>query len=351
MEQITIKEIARLCGVGVSTVSRAINNHPDINEETRQKVLDTIQKYNYVPNNSARNLKRSESNTIAVLIKGISNPFFGEMIRILERETNEKKYSFVLQHVEEFEDEVDVALRIEKEKRLKGIVFLGGVTNRTDEKLRQLSVPFVLSTADAADMGGEYPSVSVDNEKESRRMVDYLCSCGHKKIALLTASRDDASVGMLRHRGYQKALEGHGISYNENLVKWTPEDLETFSMESGYRLTKELLESGEKFTCIYAISDRMAVGACKALFDTGMMVPADCSVAGFDGLDMASYYEPSITTIRQPRREMAEATIQLMFDLIEGKQVESRLIFDADLVIGSSTAPVSSIEHEALLHD
>ncbi|MCD7714974.1 MAG: LacI family transcriptional regulator [Lachnospiraceae bacterium] len=338
MEQITIKEVARLCGVGVSTVSRAINNHPDINEETRRKVMETIEKYNYVPNNSARNLKRSESNTIAVLIKGISNPFFGDMIRILERETNENNYTFVLQHVEEFEDEVDVALRIEKEKRLKGIVFLGGVTNRTDEKLRQLSVPFVLSTVDTADMDNEYPSVSVDNEKESRKMVDYLCECGHKRIALLTSVKADASVGMLRQRGYQEALQARGIAYDERLVRWTPDDLETFSMESGYRLTKELLESGEEFTCIYAISDRMAIGACKALFDAGKRIPADCSVAGFDGLDMAFYYEPSITTIRQPRREMAEATIRLLFDLIKEKQVKSRLIFDGELMVGTSTA-------------
>ena len=99
VEQITIKEVAKLCGVGVSTVSRAINNHPDINEETKQKVLETIQKYNYVPNNSARNLKRSDSNTIAVLIKGISNPFFSEIIQVFEREITKQKYSFVLQHV------------------------------------------------------------------------------------------------------------------------------------------------------------------------------------------------------------------------------------------------------------
>ena len=90
MEQITIKEVAKLCGVGVSTVSRAINNHPDINDATKQMILDTIKKYNYVPNNSARNLKRSDSNTIAVLIKGISNPFFADMIQVFEREINRK---------------------------------------------------------------------------------------------------------------------------------------------------------------------------------------------------------------------------------------------------------------------
>ncbi|MCC8067388.1 MAG: LacI family transcriptional regulator [Clostridiales bacterium] len=340
MEQITIKEIARLCGVGVSTVSRAINNHPDINEETRAKVMAVIHQYNYVPNNSAQNLKRSASDTIAVLIKGISNPFFSDMIQVLERETNQKKYSFILQHVEEFEDEVDVALRIEKEKRLKGIVFLGGVTNRTDEKLRQLSVPFVLSTVDAADIEEGYPAVTVDHVKESRKMVDYLCECGHKKIALLTASREDASVSMLRHKGYIESLQAHGIAYDAGLVAWTPEDLPTFSMESGYKLTKDLLDSGKEFTCIYAVSDRMAIGACKAIFDAGKRIPEDYSVAGFDGLDMAAYYEPSITTIRQPRKEMAEATIALMFDLIEKKQVEKRLIFDAELVIGKSTAPI-----------
>ena len=106
MEQVTIKEIARLCGVGVSTVSRAINNHPDINPETKEKVLEVIREYNYYPNNSARNLKRSASSTIAVLVKGVSNPFFGSIIQVLEQEIKHKKYTFVLQHVEENEDEI-----------------------------------------------------------------------------------------------------------------------------------------------------------------------------------------------------------------------------------------------------
>ena len=125
MGQLTIKEVAKLCGVGVSTVSRAINDHPDINEDTKKKIMDTIREYNYIPNNSARNLKRIDSNTIAVLAKGITNPFFADMIQVFEREITKKRYSFILQHVEEFEDEVDVAVQLEKEKRLKGIVFLG----------------------------------------------------------------------------------------------------------------------------------------------------------------------------------------------------------------------------------
>lgn len=125
MERLTIIDIAKLCGVGVTTVSRAINNHPDINEETKAMVMKVIKENHYVPNNSARNLKRSDSKTIAVLIKGISNPFFSPMIKVFEKEIQRKKYSFILQRVDENQDEIEVAIELEKEKRLKGIVFLG----------------------------------------------------------------------------------------------------------------------------------------------------------------------------------------------------------------------------------
>ena len=115
MEEITIKDIAKLCGVGVSTVSRAINNHPDINPETKQMIMDVIQLHGYVPNNSARNLKRSDAKCIAVLVKGLNNPFFTNMIKTIEYDIKKKKYSMVLHHVEFDEDEADVALELVKE--------------------------------------------------------------------------------------------------------------------------------------------------------------------------------------------------------------------------------------------
>ena len=107
MECITIKDVARVCGVGVSTVSRAINNHPDINPETKEMIMQVIKENNYVPNNSARNLKRSDARAIAILIKGISNPFFNSMIKFFEEEIQKKKYSLVLQHVDEWQDETE----------------------------------------------------------------------------------------------------------------------------------------------------------------------------------------------------------------------------------------------------
>ena len=174
MEEITIRDVAQICGVGVSTVSRAINNHPDISPETRQMVMQVIKEHNYIPNNSARNLKRQTAKAIAVLVKGIDNSFFHEMIRDIEEEIKKKKYTMVLRHVKSSEDEVNVALQLVKEKRLKGIIFLGGCFVHNEEKLSQLQVPFVLSTAGAVALDEKkvkYCSVSVDDEKESYWML------------------------------------------------------------------------------------------------------------------------------------------------------------------------------------
>ena len=112
MAGMTIKDIAKKCHVGVSTVSRAMNNHPDINPETKEKILKAIEEANYVPNNSARNLKRNDAKAIAVLVKGIGNTFFSELVGILERECEKKGYSCILQYVDAQEDEWDVAIRV-----------------------------------------------------------------------------------------------------------------------------------------------------------------------------------------------------------------------------------------------
>lgn len=340
MESITIKDIAKKCGVGVSTVSRAINNHPDINEETKAKIMQVIKEYNYIPNNSARNLKRTESNTIAVLIKGITNPFFNRILKVIESEIQDRKYSFLLHRVEEHEDEIDIAVLLTKEKRLKGIVFLGGYFYHSTEKLKQLKVPFILSTGGVSDKINPkyYSSVMVDDYKESYKMVDYLCKLGHKKIAIVCAPTEDESIGKLRLYGYKQALKNNHCNMNPGLIRYLRDaSIDTFSMEYGYEVTKELLHSKEEFTAIYAISDSMAVGACKAIFESGKKVPEDYSVAGFDGLDISFYYQPSITTIRQPTEEMAQETIKILFDLIDHKVKREHRIFNGELVIGQST--------------
>lgn len=340
----TIRDIARICGVGISTVSRAINNHPDINEETRELIMKAIKEHNYIPNNSARNLKRSESNTIAVLIKGISNPFFSNMLKVFEKEIEGKKYSFLLHRVEEHEDEIEVALLLEKEKRLKGIVFLGGFFSHSEEKLKQLKVPFILCTGGVSEKINKefYSCVTVDDYKESYHMVDYLCKLGHKRIAIIAGAPADESIGKLRLQGYIKALEDNQIPLDPELIRYgTDKLIDTYSMKYGYEVTKELLDSGTDFTAIFAIADSIAVGACKAISEAGKRIPDDYSVAGYDGLDISFYYIPSITTIRQPVEEMAEETIRILFERIEDDKLPKvKKYFPAELVIGQSTKSI-----------
>lgn len=344
MEQITIKEIAKLCGVGIGTVSRAINNHPNINPETKKMIMDTIKKYNYVPNNSARNLKRSDSNTIAVMVKQISNPFWGRMLQRMVHEVRKRNYALVLQNVEDEENEVALAIELEKEKRLKGIIFLGGMYKFDEEQLKLLTVPYVISGS-----GKNLPKddsrcaiVSSDTEKESHRMVNYLCSCGHKRIALLTANVE--GLGKCHVDGYKRALEENGIPYDESLIVYMKKGRQLFSIRTGYEMTKELLESGADFSCVYAISDTLAVGACKAIFDAGKNVPLDYSVAGSDGQEIAEYNNPSVTTMRYPGDEIAERTIKVLFDLMEKKQVEKNCMFPGVLLERKSTRKLEKVQ-------
>lgn len=341
MDSINIKDIARICGVGVSTVSRAINNHPDINPETKNMIMQVIKEHNYIPNNSARNLKRTDSKAIAVLIKGISNPFFSKMIRIFEEEIHRKKYSFIMQHVDASENEVDVALELIKEKKPRGIVFLGGFFSHSREKLEQLTVPFVLSTigmTDSLEDSSSYSWVSVDDFAESYKMTDYLCKLGHKRILILAATRDDESIGRLRLDGYKKALLDNGLEADEALCVFSEVGRDCYTMDYGYTsMSRILKEKKVDFTAVYGISDSIAIGACKAITEFGRKIPEDYSVAGFDGLDIAHYYNPTLTTIRQPVEEMAEATIKILFDVIRGRADHQKRVFKAELVEGEST--------------
>ena len=339
MSSITIKDIAKICDVGVTTVSRAINNHPDINAETKQKIMDVIKEYNYVPNNSARNLKRTDTKTIAILVKAVDNPFFSKMIRVFEKNIHGRGYNFFLQHVDEQQDEISVALQLEKEKKLKGIVFLGGRFLNNEEKLKMLSVPYVLSTVGGIKIPDRSVGtcISVDDRKESEKIVDYLCELGHKDIAFLAAMADDEAVGKLRVQGYRDSLEKHGLTFDKDMVFYMDEKFEPYSMKTGYEMAKQLMGSGKKFTAIVCVSDMVAIGASKALFESGKKIPQDCSVAGFDGMSQSYYYEPSITTIKQPLDEMAEASIEAIFTMMEtNKSIES-MLFKGELLKRKST--------------
>lgn len=346
MAAVTIKDIARICGVGVSTVSRAMNDHPDINRETKEKIQAAIREYNYIPNNSARNLKRHESNTIAVLIRGIYNVFITDMVTQGERYIKYTQYSLYLRQVYPEEDEVDIAIELVKEKRLKGIIFLGGMFDHSVEKLKQIEIPYIMMTVSPSPrISGMCSSVYVDDEMESYRIVDYLCRMGHRKIALITTPESERSIGHLRAKGYFRALKDNGIGRDNRLVRRMSENTWEFSISSGYAVTKELLADNTDFTAIYACSDYAAIGACKAICETGKTVPGDYSVAGYDGLEIGRFYNPPITTISQPINDMLKKTFELLLDEINGDETRQTVVFPGELLAGGSVRDITGTEN------
>ena len=335
MAEITIKDIAKICGVGVSTVSRAINNHPDINPATREQIKKVIEEYGYIPNNSARNLKRTESNAVAILMKGITNTMFSQMIKVFDAKLKRNKLSMIVQQVGYEEDEVAVALELIKEKRLKGIIFLGANYYHPEGEMDKINVPFVLSTvgaiADDPD-STRFSHVTVDDKKESYRATEYLIRKGHRKIAIISAEDLDSSVGRLRMEGYREALKDYNIEVNPRLICRVSDELEHYTMENGYFTTRKLLESGEFFTAIYATSDAMAVGAYRALREAGLKIPDDVSVMGFDGNEIGDYVHPKLSTIEQPVTYLAEMTFNLLQDMMDGQCGNKTLMFEGALV-------------------
>ena len=141
-----IKDIALHCGVAISTVSRVLNNHPDVSEETREKVLRAVNELHYIPNTSARNLVRTSSDTIALLVKGINNPFFAKLIKVIDREITLRGYTLELHHMDTSVDELRIGAQLTNERKLIGILFLGGRFNYSPEEMALIHVPSVFCT-------------------------------------------------------------------------------------------------------------------------------------------------------------------------------------------------------------
>ncbi len=334
MAALTIKDIALICGVSISTVSRAINDDPGINANTRARVMEVVKEFNYIPNNSARNLKMTESNTVALIVKGLNNPFFQGMFPLFQEALEREGYQFLLHTVRADSDESYVAEEIAKEKRLKGIIFLGGKMDYPEKVLENIRIPLVLCSVAGRSGSDEekilVSSVSIDDPKEAYKVVDYLCKNGHKRIAIVTGQKSDSTVGPLRLQGYKQALLDNGIEYDESLVGYMGDNPE-YSEANGYCIMEQLLKNGGDFTAVFVISDRMAVGVYKAIYDAGKRIPEDYSVIGFDGIELTHYMQPSLTTVVQPVQQMVDSSIKMLMEQIEDSSVRQRRTYEAEL--------------------
>mgnify|MGYP003205284544 CR=1 FL=1 len=217
----TIKDIAKLCNVSVSTVSRVLNDRPDVSEDVRRKVLSAIKDSNYIPNNSARDLVRTKSDAIGLVVRGVSNPFYTDIIRAIESTITQAGFTMVMQQIASCDDEIKCGAVMEREKRLRGIIFLGGQFDYTAADLALLNVPFVCcsySNRYGTLTEGEYSSVSIADEETAKEAVRELYRHGHRRIAALISRPDDQSISQLRYEGYVSALEELGLEFDPGLV-------------------------------------------------------------------------------------------------------------------------------------
>lgn len=326
-----IRDIARLAGVGVSTVSRVINDHPDVKDETREKILKIIKESNYIPNNSARILKKNNTNNIGVLVKGVFNPFFAEMINIIGNRINEAGYTMILQqNGYATEDDVDNLIAFVKEKRLQGIICLGGnFLNINDESFQFLDIPVVLTSVNtlSKESKSKFSSIGIDNVLAAKASIQYLIDKGHRNIGILLGEKNDVGISGLRLEGYKKALEENNIPYSEENVF-----IGDYDYSGAYRVTKEIINNRKDITAIFSISDIMAVGAAKSVIDQGLQVGEDISIMGFDGMDISKYYNPGITTVKQPKKNMANNSIDLLLALLAKKEDHKHIIFETKII-------------------
>ena len=326
-----IRDIARLAGVGVSTVSRVINEHPDVKYETREKILKIIKESNYIPNNSARILKKNNTNNIGVLVKGVFNPFFAEMINIIGNRINEAGYTMILQQNDyATEDDVDNLIAFVKEKRLQGIICLGGnFLNINDESFQFLDIPVVLTSVNtlSKESKSKFSSIGIDNVLAAKASIQYLIDKGHRNIGILLGEKNDVGISGLRLEGYKKALEENNIPYLEENVF-----IGDYDYSGAYRVTKEIINNRKDITAIFSISDIMAVGAAKSVIDQGLKVGEDISIMGFDGMDISKYYNPGITTVKQPKKNMANNSIDLLLALLAKKEDHKHIIFETKII-------------------
>ena len=310
----TIKDLAAQTGYSVGTVSRVLNNQPHVSDLAREVILRAAEESGFQLNTNAKELKQQHGNSILVVVKGRTNDLFADLIEVIQTNLIQTSYPLILDYIDETDNEVRRAVQLSREKKPLGILFLGGNRDHFLEDFHQISLPCVLVTNDATDL--PFPnlsSVACDDMQASRMVIRDLVKFGHRKIVVIGGNREKSDTTRLRYEGCLSAFREHGIPFDPEL------DYETtrFSFEDGYRAAKSQLQRNSGFTAVFAMADTMAIGAIRALQDSGKRVPEDISGVGFDGRTIGEYTIPRLSTVEQPVALLAEQSLNLLRRNIE----------------------------------
>jgi LacI family transcriptional regulator len=324
----TIKDLSAQTGYSVGTVSRVLNNQPNVSEKARKTILEAARACGFQLNTNAQQLKQQRSNNILVLVKGSSNQLFGSLVEAIQRRVAGTPFHLVVDYLDEDNNEVLRAVQLCREKKPLGLLFLGGNQENFLADFGRIDVPCVLVTSDATDLPfRNLSSVCCDEDLAVKQTIERLIELGHRSIAIIGGYRERSDTTRRR-------FEGCLAAFRENDIAFDPEQdyaSSRFSHAGGYRAAKELVSRGKHYTAIFCMADVMAMGAIRALTDSGLRVPEDVSVVGFDGLPIGEFIVPRLSTVSQSVETLAQRSVELLQSNIGGKSICVHEIIPAEI--------------------
>lgn len=334
---VTIKDIAKESGYSVSTVSRVLNHRNDVSPDAKKKIEEIVEKYHFVPNNNAKHLKQTNSESIGVLVKGISNMLFASIVEEIQRTVEKTRYTVIVSYLDEDDNEVEQALLLCRERKPLGLLFLGGNPEYFEQDFSRVDVPCVMVSTQSERMHFDnLSSVSTDDVEAAHCAVDALFEANHRQIGILGGNIETSFTSHQRFVGCAESFQSHGVAFDAGRCY----ESVRFSFDSAYRGMKRLLAKFPEVTAIFAMSDVMAIGAIRALIDMGYKVPEDISVIGFDGTMLAEYSHPRLTTIKQQYKVLATRSIEILFGQIELNRKPVHELIPFELIQGESVKAV-----------
>lgn len=354
---VTLKDVAKVAGVSIKTVSRVANDDMNVNPETRKKVKKLLSEMNYVPNEVARSLVTSRTNTIGVLLSNISNPFFPKVILGIEDTAKKLGYSVIICNSRTYDDAVG-GINTFITKKVDGIIVtpveFDNDVQRDDNKyteqltrfyqyletisktLYEKNVYFCLMNYNVNICRGTAMKVVTDESTGGFDAVEHLISLGHRRIAHITETLA-GGIWEERFKGYKETLKKYQISLSES--EYIQREKE--GVQGGFDAMRKLLILSQPPTAVYAANDLFAIGAINALIETGYKIPGDISIIGYDGIDFGDMVVPHLTTIAHKRYEIGRQCMLRLAELIENRGIAPYdVVIRPELVVKGSTGPV-----------
>ena len=327
MKKPNLRVLASKAGVSVNTASRAINDKPDINPLTKEKILRIAREIGYVPNASAVALRTQKTRTLGVIIADNNNPFYAEVLSGIEAEAKTNNYHIILTNTRRNYQEEENAIDLLLAKQVDGLL-IAPVQEKNEDiyKLIDSKIPFVVVGRDYEDLSID--AVYSDELKGGYIATEYLIRKGFKNISYI-GGYTYKSPARRRLEGYKKALTDYGIAIKENLIK-----IGDIDIKDGYNQTKDMFDQGINFQAIFAYNDMMAFGAVKAIKERGLEIPGDIGVVGYDNILFSSLVSPPLTTVNLKKDELGRESVRLLLSKINGyRKKNKKIVLDVDLLI------------------